>query len=153
MEFHLEGTRFGRLCFDSKDVVAFPEGLVGYPDLNSYLVLDHAPDSPFVWLQSLDRPDLAFLTVCPKFYVVGYSPLVEVPGGEKKPVRADGEYRLLATVSNLDVESGEMALNLAAPIVLNMKARLGKQVVLEGEAYNIRHRVIPHVSEGAQKAA
>ena len=53
-------TRFSEIEVDEKDVIELPSGLIGFPELKSYVLLDHDKDSPFKWLQSLDDGAIAF---------------------------------------------------------------------------------------------
>ena len=55
---------------------------------------------------------------------------------------ADGNQALVYTTASIPHgRPRDMTLNLAAPIVISGATRLGKQIVLENEAYTMRHRV------------
>lgn len=138
----LTGTRFGAIEYTSEDVVTFDEGLIGFLDLREFLLLAHGGDGPFQWLQSVEEPGLAFLVVDPIVFVSDYEP--EIDDSQAKILRLQAETpRLLRTTVRLVGQPvKELSLNLAAPIVLNLEQRIGKQVILDSEAYNIRHRVI-----------
>jgi flagellar assembly factor FliW len=57
---------FGELEIDEKGIIIFDEGLPGFEDLKQYALLSQDDnDSPFQWLQSLDKPDIAFVIVNP----------------------------------------------------------------------------------------
>lgn len=135
----LEGTRFGTLDYTESDVIAFVGGLIGFPTLSSFVVISHREDSPFRWLQSLDEPSLAFLTVDPTAYVQGYEP--EISDNDAKALQLDVSKPtlVLATASIPGGNVDAMTINLAAPIVINLKDRLARQVVLDGD-FPIRHQ-------------
>jgi flagellar assembly factor FliW len=147
----LTQTRFGTIDFESDDILTFEEGLVGFPQLNQYLLLNHNDDSPFRWLQSIDEPGLAFLLADPWHFVEAYE--VEIPEDTVKRLGLTSEtpHSLWTTARIPDGNTQEMTINLAAPIVLNLENRRGKQVVLEAEAYNIRHRVFQLVESEREK--
>jgi flagellar assembly factor FliW len=137
----LTGTRFGAVEFVELDVLTIHEGLIGFPTLTQFLLLAHGEQSPFQWLQSVDEPGIAFLVVDPVSFVPDYAPEIDDVQAEALAL-SESTPRLLRTTARLigqPVE--ELSLNLAAPIVLNLEQRIGKQVVLDNEAYNIRHRV------------
>jgi len=149
----LLGTRFGTIDYSGGDVVDFPDGLIGFPDFQSFLVLSHKPDSPFRWLQSIDEPAIAFLMVDPQAYVESYTPQVSNAEAEALRIAHTTPTLVLTTASIPNGNVDEMTLNLAAPIVLNLEARIGRQVVLEGEAYNIRHRVFDPANPASERMA
>jgi carbon storage regulator CsrA len=58
MAVTLHSTRFGRLEVPADAVIEFPNGLIGLTGTR-YALLAKADDSAFVWLHSLDDPELA----------------------------------------------------------------------------------------------
>lgn len=144
-----ETPRFGVIEYLDDDVVSFREGLVGLPDLQRFLLLQHKPGSPFRWLQSLDRAEVALLVVDPVEFVNGYEP--EMPATAAVALGLDDETpRLVYTV--VTIPSGRpqgMTLNLAGPIVVNAETRNARQVVLEDEAYPVKFPVMETESQAA----
>lgn len=143
----LEGTRFGAIAFDPADAVEFSEGLIGFETSKRFVTISAGEGSPFRWLQSLDDPTLAFLLADPDVFLPTYAP--ELPNGALAGLGiAPGSPYLLFTTANVPPgRPREATLNLAAPIVVNPYARRGAQIVLDGDAYTIRHRAFPQASE------
>lgn len=149
----LTGTRFGAIEFDDLDVLTFREGLIGFPSLRKFLLLTQDVDSPFQWLQSIDEPGLAFLLTDPAHFVTGYEPELDDAQAERLGLTEATPRLLRTTVRLIGQPAEELSLNLAAPIVLNLEQRIGKQVVFDNEAYNIRHTVkLPGSSKTARAA-
>lgn len=148
----LTGTRFGAIEFEDLDVVTFGEGLIGFPGLRQFLLLAQGEDSPFQWLQSIDEPGLAFLVTDPTFFVESYEPELEDAQADLLGLSDETPRLLRTTVRLIGRPAEEVSLNLAAPIVLNLERRIGKQVVFDNEAYNIRHTVKLPGSESARAA-
>lgn len=144
----LNGTKFGTIQFVEDDVMTLPAGLIGFGQLRQFVLVQHREDSPFRWLQSLDEPGLAFLVTNPWIYEDSYQPDLTDEDANSLNLGEDATYSIWSTVNLRGSEAGQMTLNLAAPIVINLENRVGKQVVLEGQAYNMRHRVFREV-EGA----
>ena len=61
----IETTRFGTIDVAEEQLFHFPMGLLGFSSQKRYVVLDHAPDSPLKWLQSVDDGSLAFIITDP----------------------------------------------------------------------------------------
>lgn len=56
---------FGKLKIDEADIINFKSGLPGFENLNDFVLLPFAEDSPFIIMQSVERAEIAFVTVEP----------------------------------------------------------------------------------------
>lgn len=139
MTFH--SARFGSIEFESTDVVAFEQGLLGFPNCRSFLILEHRPGSPFRWLQSLEEAELAFLVIDPSHLVLNYAP--EISDAEAQSLQlSEDSLRFVYTIVTIPPGRPEaMTLNLAAPLLINAETRQARQIVLEGDLYPIRFPV------------
>src|SRR4029077_6913540 len=54
----MQSTRFGEMQIDPESVLEFPTGLIGLGG-SRYALLARSEDAAFIWLHSLDDPDLA----------------------------------------------------------------------------------------------
>jgi len=139
----VQTTRFGEVEYSPEDVVTFPEGIIGFPQCKSYLVLNHKEGSPFRWLQSVDNPGLAFLLVEPTHYVADYKPEVAPSALNSIEINEDS-LMLVYTVVTIPKGNPEgMTLNLAGPLVINATNRLARQLVLEDPRWSLKHPAIP----------
>jgi flagellar assembly factor FliW len=125
----VDTTRFGRIAFANDDVFHFAEGLPGFSDCRDWMILADPASESVAWLQSVDRGDVALALVSPRRYVPEYqarvfrrsiAPLCLTPGDR---------VEVLAVVCRTDCS---YALNLKAPVILNLDRRLGCQVVGNG---------------------
>jgi flagellar assembly factor FliW len=135
----LKTSRFGEIEIDQTRSLHFPEGILGFPEQKDYVILEHKPGSPFCWLQSMERSDLAFVMVDPLFvksdFLEGLSSselrLFETDDGDKKAVFA------LVTIPPGRVN--HMSVNLLGPILIDLKTRRARQVILANSGYSPRH--------------
>lgn len=124
------------------------DGLLGFPDLESYALLPHREDSPFLWLQSLDEPQLAFLTINPCVFVPEYLPRVLAADLESIGLTSlDGSIVLSIVVIPDDPK--QMTANLLGPVVINPATKLARQVISQSPDHKIRHYIL---GESARKA-
>ncbi|MBI1755749.1 MAG: flagellar assembly protein FliW [Fimbriimonas ginsengisoli] len=149
----VKGTRFATIDYRNEDVITFSEGLVGFETCRRFVLISSRPESAFRWLQSLDEPALAFLVIDPAQYVQGYEPTVQEAVATSLELAEETPRMVLTTVSIPPGKPNDLTLNLAAPIVVNAATRQARQVVLEGEAYTMRHRVFPQGDRESQEAA
>jgi flagellar assembly factor FliW len=135
-------TRFGWFDVSDDSIVRFPAGLLGFPESQRYVILDHDTEAPFKWLQSVDEPGLAFVILDPARFHDDYH--VTVPADILAEMN-NGNEKDLALVVILTIPSNDPAhitANLRGPLVMSYKTRLGTQLVLS-EEYPTRYPLFP----------
>ena len=112
----LTSSRFGTLEVPDEAIVEFPSGLVGLGG-RRYALLERDGARAFLWLQSIDDPDLALPVVDPWEFFPGYE--LELTQSDAERVGgADPELTsLYVTVRAAEGDEGFSA-NLRAPIVI-----------------------------------
>ncbi len=138
-------TRFGPFDVSDDSIVRFPAGLLGFPESQRYVILDHDTEAPFKWLQSIDEPGLAFVILDPAIFHTDYH--VTVPA-DLLAEMSNGKEEDLAFVVILTIPSDDPAhitANLRGPLVMSHKTRLGTQLVLS-EEYPTRYPLFPALS-------
>lgn len=70
MTERLKTKPFGEIEIDERQIVDFPEGLLGFDYVKKFVVLDSREKSPFKWLQAYDEPGLAFVIIRPIDFMV-----------------------------------------------------------------------------------
>jgi flagellar assembly factor FliW len=123
-------TRFGRIDVDPADVLTFPSGLPGLEDCREWALLADTTNDALGWLQSTTRGDVALAVVSPRRFVPDYQ--VRIPRSELTPL-AIADVRQAQVVLVVSRNGTSLTLNLKAPIVINLEARTGRQVVASGD--------------------
>ena len=135
----IKTTRFGEIEIDESRAVHFSEGIVGFPDDNKYIVLEHKPESPFMWLQSLTSPGLAFVIMNPFLVYPDY--LKDISPEEENDLKPGSNKNVMVftivTIPNGRAE--ESTVNLLGPVIIDPEIKEGKQVILANSGYNHRH--------------
>lgn len=146
----IQTTRFGEIDIDEADVVTLPEGLVGFPELVRYVVLDHDSDSPFKWFQSLDDGAMAFIIVNPLTFKPDFT--VEVTEAEISDLDiSDPEDAVISVIVTIPSDPKKMSANLKAPLIFNLKNRRGKQLILKDAQYHTKHYIMDEMKKYARK--
>jgi flagellar assembly factor FliW len=141
-------TRFGEIEFPGEVVMTFPDGVLGFPAANRYILLEHdAEGSPFKWLQSIDDPALAFIVIDPLTINPRYLFEIDVDTariiGQSKP----DQCAVMSIVNVPHDNPLRMSANLKAPLVVNVETRVGRQIILGSQAYSINTPIFAEVSE------
>ncbi len=141
-------TRFGEIDVKEADVINLPAGLIGFPELKRYVMLDHDKDSPFKWLQSLDDGAIAFVLINPLLFKPDYT--VEVTESEVSDLDLTAEEdAVISVIITMPSNPQNMTANLKAPLVFNLKNRRGKQLILNNAEYTTRHNIVEEVKKRA----
>ena len=139
-------TRFGEIEVDEKETIELPHGLIGFPELKRFILLDHDKNSPFKWLQSLEDSGIAFVLINPLLFKPDYS--IEVTQAEVSDLSLDKEEdAVICTIITMPSNPKNMTANLKAPLIFNLKNRTGKQVILNTSDYTTRHNILEEMEK------
>jgi flagellar assembly factor FliW len=119
-------------------VIRMPLGLLGFEQCKSFTLLTRPAEEPFLWLQTVGTPKLAFLVVSPFIAVPDYRP--NIPNEDVQFLGLEGPEDALI-VSIVTVRGPQRAtLNLKGPIVLNRHTLTAKQVIpLNSPSFSVAH--------------
>jgi flagellar assembly factor FliW len=136
---------FGTISFDQPAVIAFPAGLPGFAQCRRFLPLEDASRKPLIFLQSLEEPQLCFLTlpisaVDPAYRLKINAEDLALIGLEKQP--GPGETAECWVIIAFGEDRIPFA-NLLAPLLINRATALAVQAVRDDSAYSCRHPLRP----------
>lgn len=136
----IETTHLGILEVAEGQLLEFPEGLIGLPDLRRFALVEDEERAPFQWLQSLDDPSLAFVVIEPKWMVPDIEIEIADDAARLIEISRPEEAAALAIVT-IPEEASQMTANLKGPIVFGLKSRRAAQIVLED--LPLQFRILP----------
>lgn len=147
----VDTVRFGTIEIDETKIVHFAQGIPAFEDEHEFVIIPYDEKSPFVFLQSLATPDLAFLMTIPYVFFKDYE--FEIDDATEQQLGFKGPddvivYALL-TIPQGSIE--DMTANLMAPILINQKTMAAKQIVLEKSAYTTKHRLFEKKDESGKE--
>jgi flagellar assembly factor FliW len=139
----LDTKRFGEMEIAEESIVTVIGGVIGFPRLNRYVLIQRPHDAPFYWLQSVDDPTMALVLVDPVLFKADYKP--ELPERLNEDLRfAEGERpALFAIVTIPPGRPQDMTANLLGPLAINPASRLARQLVLDDRLHDHRHPILP----------
>jgi flagellar assembly factor FliW len=141
----LDTTRFGTLACEARDLLLFPEGIIGFEHLHAWAVLR---ELPLAWLQAVEDPQVALPVVSPFRCVADYRLQLDPSDGRLLELTSSQNALVLVVIGQHD---GQWTLNLRAPIIVRPELRLGRQVV-SGSEHSLQH-VLPRLNCSVRKCA
>jgi flagellar assembly factor FliW len=135
----LKSTRFGDVELADDAVVEFPTGLIGLRGTR-YALVPHGDDGTFVWLHSMEDPDLALPVTRPWTVFADYEVELSDSEAERIGVSDPSEAQVYVTVRAGD-SAADFTANLRAPIII--AGGRGYQVINEAGDPPVRAPLFP----------
>jgi flagellar assembly factor FliW len=138
-----ETARLGSVEIKDKDIIIFPDALYGFDQEKEFalLPLDPEVESPMEWLQSLRTAKLAFVVTDPFLFLPKYK--MNLSDSERTQLEIEStesvKVRVIVTIPKVHTQ---MTANLVAPLVINQKNSIAKQIVLTSAEYDTKHSLI-----------
>lgn len=136
MEFST--TRFGKITIDESRIITMRGGLLGFDQLKNYVLLTQNEKIPFWWFQSIDDGATAFVVINSFVISPDYEPIIADNDVRLLEISSPDDVLLLSVVT-ISSDPVKITANLRAPIVVNVKQRLAKQIVLQDQDYPIQY--------------
>lgn len=143
-------TKFlGEVEINESEILTFEQGLPGFPDNKKFILLAIDADLPLALLQSTEEVQIGFVVAFPFAFKKDYA--FDLSEEDKEELKLTQEQDVLTyNVMTLKDNFSDSTMNLLAPIIINMKEKLGKQIVLQdNDNYPLRYQVA--IAEGSVK--
>jgi flagellar assembly factor FliW len=122
--------------YDEKDIITFPEGLIGLPNLTQMVAVKQADIEPFIWFASVSEENVAFVVAETNSLFPQYKPVLPEDSNAKELFEANETPVVLAIVL-IDADWEKSTANLRAPLFISAQTMRGAQVVLNDNAYAV----------------
>jgi flagellar assembly factor FliW len=145
----LDTKHFGEINYNEEDVITFREGIPGFFHVSRFILITEGEDALFSWLQCIEDTDLAFVLMDVKSVLPDYKP--DISPDSLKGIEENGGELICCNIVVVPEDISQMRVNLRAPVLINMKAKLGKQVVAQNEDYSVQYYIFDELNKGRQK--
>ena len=135
--------RFGPIEVEDEKVIHFPEGIPAFEQEHEFVLIPYDEESPYVFLQSLQTPDLAFLMTMPFIFFPDYEFELDDENQQKLGLERQEDMLLYVLLTIPQGRVQDMTANLMAPLVINAANQQARQLVLEHSPYQTKHRLFP----------
>ncbi|MCY8857883.1 flagellar assembly protein FliW [Bacillus atrophaeus] len=130
----------GQTNVKEEQMIVFESGLPGFSEEKQFVILPLSEDSPFVVLQSVVTENLAFIVVSPFVFFKGYEFDLSESAAELLEIENIEDVEVM-TIITMEEPFEKSTANLLAPIIVNRKNMLAKQVVLHNSSYTTKHPI------------
>ena len=122
-------------------IIHFKEGLIGFSNFKNFNLLENDYLAPFRLLQAVASSDVGFLVLDPSTRMPDYCQLV--PSREWESIGVtDPAARLAFVTVILGATAQDSTGNFQAPLLINHKEMIGKQVILTDSGVFVRQPLL-----------
>jgi flagellar assembly factor FliW len=136
----IDSSRFGRVEIAPDTVLEFPDGLIGLGG-SRYALLATDTASPFMWLQSLEDPNLALPVADPNRFFSGFALELADDDADRLGIDAASPVSIYVTV-RAGSELRDFTANLRAPILVH--GGRAHQVINQASGCELRAPLFDH---------
>jgi flagellar assembly factor FliW len=133
----IRSDRFGEIEIEPDRLIEFSDGILGFPESRRFAMLDANDTGLYFWLQCVEDPALAFLSVIPWEFFPDYTVDLSDDIERSLAVAAESDVLVLALVT-VQADTRELTANLLGPLVINVVAKRGCQLVLADSGFSVR---------------
>jgi flagellar assembly factor FliW len=134
----IQSERFGYLEIPDNKMIRMKKPILGFERLERFCLIEQDEFRPFMWLQAVDDPGVAFIVVNPLVFFPDYH--IAVHSKEVADLRITSTEKVETyVIVTVPEKLKEMSVNLQGPIVINSENRLAKQLVLVNSSYQVQH--------------
>ncbi|HET6461637.1 MAG TPA: flagellar assembly protein FliW [Syntrophales bacterium] len=130
--------RFGVIEIDESRIIDMRGGILGFEHLKKFVLYIRDERTPFWWYQSVGDSGIAFVVIDPHAAKADYEPMISDYDLKSLEIE-DAKSIILLAIVTIHQDPFSVSVNLRAPIVINTKRKIGKQIVLEDPLYPIQY--------------
>lgn len=127
--------------YSNDSILRFHEGLIGFSDCKSFVILESDEIAPFRRLQSTERPEVGFLVLDPTFVAKDFLSLIPKRDWESVGL-VDPAARLAFAICIIGPTPAQSTGNLQAPLIINYANMTGRQLILADTELSSRHPLV-----------
>ena len=142
MTKEIETKPFGKMVIDERQILDFPDGILGFENYTQFALIEENHESPFKWLQSLTELDLAFIVIQPDLFAPDYRPVLGQEDLDGIGLVSLDEAVVMTIVTIPNDNPQKMTANLQGPVVINPKNGKAKQFISKNENHPVRKMIL-----------
>lgn len=124
--------------YEEKDIIDFNKGLPGFEDLKRFILFPVEDNEMFSVLHSIDDVEVGFVVISPFDVLKDYEIKLDDETIKKMKIEKPEDVLVVNTVT-LSSKVEDITTNLRAPIIINIKDKIGEQLILSNESYLVKY--------------
>jgi len=136
----------GTVEIEEEQIITLSEGFYGFNNYHRFALLD-ARQKPFIWIQSLDDTELAFIAIDPFIFRPDYE--LDIDDSLLHPLGIESPSDVLVfALFSIPSDGSAITANLQGPLIINKKNKQAVQLVIGGEKWKTKHDIVAEMKSG-----
>lgn len=133
----------GLVQIHEEQVIDLVEGFYGFEDYHKYALID-SEQEPFIWIQSLEDENLAFIAIDPFLFRPDYE--LDIDDKLLEPIEVESPTDLLVfALVTIPPSGSPITANLQGPLIINKKNKKGLQAIMNDGKWKTKHDIIEEI--------
>ncbi|ACA56934.1 flagellar assembly protein FliW [Clostridium botulinum] len=128
----------GSIEYEEKDVIYFQKGIPGFEELKKFIIFPVEDNEVFLVFHSIENKDIGIIVTSPFNIEKDYEIQLEEEQITNLKIQDEKDALVLNTVT-LDSDIDKITVNLRAPIIINIKEKIGEQIIINSDKYKVKH--------------
>ena len=128
----------GCIEYEEKDVIYFQKGIPGFEELKKFIIFPVKDNDVFSVFHSIEKEDMGIIVTSPFNIEKNYEIQLEEEQIANLKLQDEKDTLVLNTVT-LNSDINKITANLRAPIVINIKEKIGEQIIINSDKYKVKH--------------
>lgn len=130
-------TIHGEIEYTKDNIYIFEKGILGFPKLRKFLLIDLKEYVPFKLLHSLEDENVGFITVSPYEFFKDYEIKLSEETVKNLEIQSPNDVNIITTVT-LNSDPSLVTTNLQGPIIINTINQKAEQIIIDNLKYKIK---------------
>lgn len=147
MEIKTKG--MGIVKIESEQIITLDEGFYGFEEFHKFAVLD-SQQPPFIWIQSLEDENLAFIAIDPFIFRPDYELDIDNESLEVIGLTSPKDALVFSLVT-IPKDGSPITANLQGPLIINKQNKKGIQAAVNNPKWKTKHDIIAELNAAGRK--
>lgn len=146
----LETKFIGEIEISESQIIDFPNGIPAFEDETKFAIISYDEETPFFIMQSIKTLEVSFLIADPFPFFSDYKVKLPEPTIEQLEIEKEEDV-VIFVILTVQEPFSKTTANLQAPVIINTKKRLGKQLVMPDSGYQTKHYIMPQQTSSKEE--
>lgn len=130
----------GEIEYKEEDIITFKKGLPGFENFKKFIILPLEENEIFSIVHSVEDEEIGIPVLSPFTICKNYEFSLSDEQIQNLNIKSEEDVLAFNTVT-ISSNYKDITTNLKAPIIINIKDKIGEQIIIDNDKYEIKHPI------------
>lgn len=137
----------GLVEINEEQIINLADGFYGFEEFHKFALLN-AEQEPFIWVQSLEDTNLAFIAIDPFLFRPDYE--LDISDEILKPIEVTSPTDILVfALVTIPANGLPITANLQGPLIINKNNKKALQAIMNDGKWKTKHDILAEANKSA----